>query len=79
MTIRDYNVCANQLELTKTQKADFFVNTFGGSARTFFFESARDEMTYDRITTLMIKEYDCDIRQLSVHSLLGLRLEMTMV
>ena len=79
MKIRVYNVCAIQLQLSEYQKADFFVNVFSGPARTFFFENARNDMTYDDVATLIVQEYDSDARQLQVHSELdNLRLDVHM-
>ena len=77
--IRDYNVCARQHKLSPTQKADFFSNILDGPARTFFFNNARDDMTFDDMASLMISEYAGDARQLQVQQVLEtLRIENVM-
>lgn len=67
-TVRDFNVCAMQYELTLEQKRIFFVNAFGGSARDYFFENCRDDMDFEALAKVMVDEYDSDARQLAVHS-----------
>jgi len=66
--IRDYNVCARQYELSAEQKKIFFVNVFGGSARDFFFDNCGDNMDFESLESVMVKEFDSDARQLAVHS-----------
>lgn len=67
-TIRDYEVCANQLQLTPKQKADYFINAFAGSAREFFFENCNMSMTYRQLVDVMLTEYDSDARQLEAQA-----------
>ena len=79
LTIRDYNVCARQHKLSQKQKADFFVNVLADPARTFFFNNARDDMTFDEMARMMVKEYNSDARQLQVQGILEtLRLDKYM-
>ena len=79
LTIRDYNVCARQHKLTPKQKADFFVNVLADPARTFFFNNARDDMTFEQMADMMVKEYNSDARQLQVQGMLEtLRLDKYM-
>ena len=56
MTLRDYNVCARQHRLSARQKADFFINVLSGLARTFFFKNARDEMGFEEMARMMVRE-----------------------
>lgn len=48
-TIRDYEVCAHQFELSSEQKTKFFVNVFSGPARDFFFENTHPHMHYEEL------------------------------
>ena len=78
-TIRDYNICAIQLELSAAQKTSFFVSAFSGPARTFFFQNASHDMDFEALADMMIEEYDSDARQLAVQSELEkLRIEKYM-
>ena len=67
-TIRDYNICALQYELTLKQKATFFVNVFDGPAKDFFCDNCNESMSFETLRLIMIKEYDNDPRQLAVQS-----------
>lgn len=79
MTIRDYNISARQHKLSRRQKADFFSIVFEGAARTFFFNNAREDMAFEELVDLMVKEYNSDARQLQVQRRLeNLRLETFM-
>ena len=64
MTLRDYNVCSRQHRLSTKQKADFFINVLSGPARTFFFNNARDNMSFEEMARMMTGEYNSDSRQL---------------
>ena len=76
MTIRGHNVCAGQHRFTEKQKSVFFVNVLVDPARTFFFNDAQDDMSFDEIARIMIREYNSDARQLSLQGMLEtLRLE----
>ena len=79
LSIRDYNVCARQHNLTTKQKADFFINVLADPARTFFFNNADDNMIFDEMARMMIREYNSDARQLQVQGRLDtLRLDKCM-
>ena len=79
MTLRDYNVCTRQHRLSARQKADFFINVLSGPARTFFFNNARDDMSFEEMAQMMVMEYNSDSRQLQVQGMLEtLRLEKHM-
>ena len=79
LVLRDYNVCARQHKLSRTQMADYFVNILDGPARTFFFNNARNEMTFSDMASMMVREYNSDARQLHVKGILeGLRLQKFM-
>ena len=67
-TLRDCNVCALQLELTPRQKSLFFINVFGGTARDYFFQHCREEMTYDELVKFMRTGFDNNARQLAIES-----------
>lgn len=54
LIIRDHNVCARQHNLTLKQKADFFANILADPARTFLFNHARDDMTFDEMAQMMV-------------------------
>ena len=74
MVLRDYSICARQHKLTHSQKADYFVNVLDGPARTFFFNNARNDMTFADMANMMLREYNSDARQLHVQGRLeGLR------
>eukprot|EP00180_Rhodochaete_pulchella_P004794 Plantae.Rhodophyta-Rhodochaete_pulchella.ctg9765.p1 GENE.Plantae.Rhodophyta-Rhodochaete_pulchella.ctg9765~~Plantae.Rhodophyta-Rhodochaete_pulchella.ctg9765.p1 ORF type:complete len:209 (-),score=16.66 Plantae.Rhodophyta-Rhodochaete_pulchella.ctg9765:1513-2139(-) len=62
-TIRDYKVCAAQLE--SETKNDFSGNLFAGPSRTFFFENVNEEMSFHETADGMMKDYDCDTSQLA--------------
>lgn len=66
LTLRDYNVCARQHNPTLNQKAYFFVNVLAHPARPFFFNHARDDMSFDEMAQLIIDEYNSNSRQLRV-------------
>ena len=66
LVLRDYNVCARQHKLSRAQMADYFVNVLDGPARTFFFNNARNEMTFSEMASMMVREYNSDARQLHV-------------
>ena len=70
MTLRDYNVCARQHRLSIRQKADFFINVLSGPARTFFFNNARDDMSFEEMARMMVREYNSDSHQLQVQGML---------
>lgn len=66
-------------QLVPETKSDFFVNVLADHAWNFFFYNARDEMTFDEMAAMMIKEYNSDARQLQVRSTLeNLRLDKYM-
>lgn len=76
LTSRDYTVCALQHRLTASQKAEYFVKILDGLARTFFFNNASEDLSYDNIEKLMLDEYNRNARQLQNYSMLrGRRLE----
>eukprot|EP00171_Calliarthron_tuberculosum_P009169 IDg9169t1 len=75
MHLRDYENCARQHRLSPTQKADYLVNSLGGTARNFMLSIFVPGMTFDDTSSLMLREYDSDSRQLQVQSSLkGLKL-----
>ena len=79
MTLRDYNVCFRQHRLSTNQKAEFFINVLSGPARTFFFNNARDDMSFEEKARIMTGEYNSDSRQLQVQGMLEtLRLDKHM-
>lgn len=79
MTLRDYNVCARQHRLSARQKAEFFINVLSSPARTFFFNNARNDMTFEEMANMMVREYNSDARQLHVQEMLEtLRLDKHM-
>ena len=79
LLIRDYSVCARQHRLSRAQLADYFVNVLEGPARTFFFNNARNDMSFDDMAEMMVKEYNSDARQLQVQGTLEiLRLDKYM-
>ena len=57
-----------QLELTPWQKSLFFINVFGGTARDYFFEHCREEMTYDELVKAMRTGFHKHARQLAIES-----------
>lgn len=67
-TIRDYNFCSMQLELTPRQKALFFINVFGGTARDYFFEHCHEDMNYDDLVGVIKKGFDNNARQLAIEA-----------
>ena len=78
-TLRDYNVCALQLELTPRIESLFFINVFGGTPHDYFFEHFREEMTYDELVKVMSTIIDNNARQLSIEwELETLKLEKIM-
>ena len=79
MVLRDYNVCARQLKLSHRQKADYFSNILDGPARTFFFNNARDDMSFGEMASMMLKEFNSNSRQLQAQGTLeALRLDKFM-
>ena len=67
-TVRDYEICANQLRFNPRDRAEFFICIFSGPARNFFFENINPRMTYEQMRNVMINEYDSDARRLQVQS-----------
>lgn len=66
LTIRDFIVWARKHCLTAQQKADFIVSVLRDSARTLFFNAAKDDMRFDELTMMMIDEYNTDARHLQM-------------
>lgn len=64
--LRDYDQCCMQHQLTRQQRAEFFVNVLSEEARTFFLLTVRKGMTFDDICEFMLKEYNSKARQLQV-------------
>lgn len=64
MTVRDYNICARQNCLSASQKADYFVNILNGSASKFFFNKARDDMSFEQMAEMMVTEFNSNARQI---------------
>ena len=71
LTVKSYEVCASQLQLSSLQKATFFVNALGGAAKDYFLSNVKPEMTFLGMVTLMKEEYNSDARQLQVQSILN--------
>ena len=67
-TVRDYNICALQLDLSGKQRALFFINAFSGTAKDFFCDNCKPEMSYEQLVGMMLTEYDNDARQLAAQS-----------
>ena len=67
-TIRDYEACTHQFELSTEQKTKIFVNVFSGPAREFFFENTHPHMRYEELVKVVLDEYDNDARQLAAQS-----------
>lgn len=66
--IKDYEICGRQITLTELQKADFFITFFSGSARHFFFDKCKDEMTFTQLADVRIRECDCGAKRVTVQS-----------
>ena len=56
MPIRAYKICSKNLELTAHQKADFVVKIIGACARNFSVEKAREDMEFDNMGMVIMKE-----------------------
>lgn len=56
LMLREYNFCARQHRLSPSQKADYFFIALDGPARTFIFNNARDDMSFQEMTKLMDTE-----------------------
>ena len=68
-----------QIEFTPRQKSLFFINVFGGTARDYFFEHCREEMSYEQLVEVMKKGFDNNARQLAIElKLENLTLEKVM-
>lgn len=67
-TIRGYEVCSHQFELSAEQKTKFFVNVFLGLAREFFFENNYLHMPYKALVKVPLDGYDSDALQLAAKS-----------
>lgn len=65
-TMKLYAICSCQHRLSLSQKADFYVHVFEGSARKFFFENIEETMSYNEMAQVMLKEYVGDARQMHV-------------
>lgn len=70
LTIRDYIVCVRQRKFTPNQKADLFINTLADPARTYFFNLARDNMSFEEMAAMMVSQYNNGARQLKVQGVL---------
>ena len=68
LLLRDYEACARQHQLTAAQKAEYFINTLEGPARTYHLNHFVFGMTYDEVAEMMRREYDSDSRQLQVQN-----------
>ena len=78
-TLRMYDICARQHNLSRSQKADFFVHVFDGPARKYFFDNVDESLQFHEMANFMIKEYISDARQLQVKGTLeSLRLRKFM-
>ncbi len=67
-TIRDYETCAEQLELDERQKVKYFVNVLKDSPRIFFYSFYKKDMDLEIICDRMRPEYHSDSRQLQVQN-----------
>ncbi len=67
-TIRDYETCAEQLELDERQKVKYFVNVLKESPRKFFYSFYKKDMDLEIICDRMRQEYHSDSRQLQVQN-----------
>eukprot|EP00171_Calliarthron_tuberculosum_P004860 IDg4860t1 len=66
--IRDYETCAEQLQLDASQKVSYFVNILQDSPRFFFYSFYVRRMDFKTVCEKMRKEYNSDSRQLQVQS-----------
>ena len=71
LTLRDYNICSRQHRLSPSQKADCFVNILDGPARTFFFNKAQDDMSFEQMAEMMVAEFNSNARQIQVYGILS--------
>lgn len=69
LTLRAYNVCARRHSLTAQKKTEFIVNVLGDLARTFFFNNARSDMSFDEMEMMTINEYNSNATAASVRKL----------
>lgn len=72
LCLRDFKICALQNRLTNQQRPDYLANIFGEIARTFFFNTARDDMSFEEMAMLMFKEYNSDALQQQIKGVLDM-------
>lgn len=72
-------MCAIQRCITSQEKEDLFVCVREDPACNFFFNNARDNMSFDEMAMMMVEEYNSNARQLRVRKkLVMLRLDRYM-
>ena len=69
-SLRDYDLCCQQLQLSQQERTEMFVNLFTGSARWFLFDHANPRMNFNELVRVMVTEFGSDARQLTLQSTL---------
>lgn len=77
---RNYELRARQIKLSNQLKPDLFINFFTGAARVFFYNHCRDDMSFEKLADVVLREYGSDAHRLGVQSELKiLTIEQIMV
>lgn len=63
-------ICSSQKKLSNQQRAEYFVNKLDGAPRNFFFNNEEDEMPFQDMDFMMLKNFNYDTRQQKVKGIM---------
>ena len=72
ITIKMYDICSRQYNLTRRQMSDVFLHIFDGAARNFYFTNRDDAMSYEHKRDMMLMQYNSDVRQMQIKGILDI-------